>query len=176
MSDFTKSGKKPGQSSAATAETERRSGNRHSFTASAEVVDLGSGARFSTRMTDLSDGGCFVDTMVPFPVGSKVHVKVHQGKNEFETGGTVVYSQYGLGMGVAFENVDPERRKALDRWIQELSGELHSEHDLTRSLAPVNNKNPGSDNSRLVRLVQLMITKGILTEAEGSSVLHDPLL
>jgi hypothetical protein len=176
MSDFIKSGKKPGQSSGATAETERRSGNRHSFTASAEVVDLGSGARFSTRMTDLSDGGCFVDTMVPFPVGSKVNVKVHQGKNEFETGGTVVYSQYGLGMGVAFENVDPERRKALDRWIQELSGELRTEHqDLHRSLAPVS-QGIGNDNPRLARLIQLMVTKGILTEAEGAAVLHDPLL
>ena len=32
------------------------------------------------------------------------------------------------------------------------------------------------DRATLVRLIQLMITKGILTEAEGSSVLIDPLL
>jgi hypothetical protein len=33
-----------------------------------------------------------------------------------------------------------------------------------------------ADRTALVRLVRLMITKGILTEAEGSSVLVDPVL
>src|SRR5271170_453647 len=113
MSDPIKTRKKAGERGGPIAE-ERRSGDRHSFTASAEVTEMSSGARFSTRMTDLSHGGCFVDTMVPFPVGAKVQIKVHQGKNEFETGGVVVYSQYGLGMGVAFDPLEPERRQALE--------------------------------------------------------------
>ncbi len=176
MSDLHKSHTKTHDSSKSVAETERRAGDRHTFTASAEVVELGSGARFSTRMTDLSHGGCFVDTMVPFPVGAKVHVKVHQGKNEFETEGVVVYSQHGLGMGVAFDALDPERRKSLDQWIQELTGDRHSsQQDVARSLAAAT-KTIRNDHAGLVRLVQLMITKGILTEAEGSSVLHEPLL
>jgi PilZ domain len=171
MSDPIKTRKKAGERGGPIAE-ERRSGDRHSFTASAEVIEISSGARFSTRMTDLSHGGCFVDTMVPFPVGSKVHIKVHQGKNEFETDGMVVYSQHGLGMGVAFDAVDPERRKALDHWIQELTGDQKSgRHDVGRSLAPVG-KAPRSNGTALVRLVQLMVGKGLLTEAEGMSVLE----
>ena len=39
-------------------EAERRNAGRHMFTASADVVELGSGARFSTRTTDLGPGGC----------------------------------------------------------------------------------------------------------------------
>ena len=37
-------------------------------TDAAEVIELHSGARFSTRTMDLGPGGCFVDTTVPFPV------------------------------------------------------------------------------------------------------------
>jgi len=40
----------------ATSAAERRNADRHTFTASAEVVELSSGARFSTRTTDLGPG------------------------------------------------------------------------------------------------------------------------
>src|SRR5580658_8171774 len=102
---------KPG-AKASPEEADRRIGDRHIFTASAEVVELGSGARFSTRTTDLGPGGCFVDTMVPFPVGANVRVKVHKGKTQFESGGVVVYSQAGLGMGIAFDSMEPQQREA----------------------------------------------------------------
>lgn len=173
MSDLIKPRTKTGISSKLIAE-ERRTGDRHSFAASAEVTEMSSGARFSTRMTDLSHGGCFVDTMVPFPVGAKVHIKVHQGKNEFETGGVVVYSQYGLGMGVGFDPLESERRQALEKWISELTGERQSaQQDVARSLAAAS-KAGRIEGVGLVRLVQLLISRGILTEAEGASVLHDP--
>lgn len=159
-------------------EADRRAGERHTFTASAEVAELHSGARFSTRTTDLGHGGCFVDTIVPFPVGSKVHVKVHQAGNEFETTGAVVYSQAGLGMGVAFDALDRERRMALDSWIRSVTGEREitaSANEVVQSLARVAQAGR-VDHAALIRLVQLLIGKGILTEGEGKSVLHDPVL
>jgi PilZ domain len=163
--------------SAAVKESERRSADRHIFTASAEVVELRSGARFATRTTDLGPGGCFVDTTNPFPVGAEVRVTVRKGKNEFRTPGTVVYSQQGLGMGISFTELDPEQRKALDAWISELA---HGTPVPAESSKP--DKFTGaefiasSDRAALVRLVRLMITKGILTESEGSSVLVEPVL
>ena len=51
---------------------ERRGANRHTITAAAEIVDVASGARFTTRTSDLGPGGCFVDSLTPFPIGSKV--------------------------------------------------------------------------------------------------------
>lgn len=96
---------------ATVTDSERRDGNRHIFTAAADVVELSSGARFSTRTTDLGPGGCFVDTTNPFPVGSKLHVRLHKGKTSFETSGTVVYSQHGLGMGIAFIGLAHDRKR-----------------------------------------------------------------
>ncbi|HXQ26195.1 MAG TPA: PilZ domain-containing protein [Candidatus Acidoferrales bacterium] len=159
-----------------TGEAERRNADRHVFTASAEVVEVGSGARFSTRTTDLGPGGCFVDTMLPFPVGAKVRVTVQKGKTQFETGGTVVYSQTGLGMGIAFDTLEGQQRQALETWLRELTGGRHI-------LFPENTRGPegsasvrGIDHAALVRLVQLLVGKGMLTEAEGASVLFDPLM
>jgi hypothetical protein len=159
-----------------TGEAERRNNDRHLVTASAEVVEIGSGAKFSTRTTDLGPGGCFVDTMVPFPVGANVRVSVHKGKTQFETGGVVVYSQAGLGMGIAFETLEPPQRAALDNWLTELTGERQAHpHDTGYSGGKTADPR-GADHTSLVRLVRLMIGKGLLTEAEGSSVLIDPVL
>ncbi len=168
---------KTASKAAGTAEAERRGTNRHAVTASAEVVELGSGAKFSTRTTDLGPGGCFVDTMVPFPVGANVRVKVQKGKTQFETGGLVVYSQTGLGMGIAFSDMAPSQRSALDTWLTELTGEKQSlAHDFGYASNQSDEDNRPSEKAALVRLVRLMISKSILTEAEGASVLLDPVL
>jgi hypothetical protein len=172
-------------------EAERRIVERHMFTAAAEVVELQSGARFSTRTMDLGPGGCFVDTKVPLPVGSKVRVALQKGKTSFKTGGNVVYSQAGLGMGIAFDEQEPQQRVALDQWIAEVSGNLPSSHErsheqsqpTSHTSAHVTSHGLKADERHrspewvaMVRLIQTMIGKGILTEAEGTSVLHDPVL
>jgi PilZ domain len=162
-------------------ETDRRIAERHMFTASAEVVELVSGARFCTRTTDLGPGGCFVDTTVPFPVGSKLRITLQKGKNTVQTAGTVVYSQVGLGMGIAFDDDDAEQRLALVEWLAEITGNRQQiAQEIARMPQPAPTAHHGHQHgpewTALVRLVRLMIGKGILTEAEGTSVLHDPVL
>ena len=156
-------------------ETERRITTRHMFTAAAEVVELKSGARFSTRTTDLGPGGCFVDTVCPFPTGSKVRVTLQKAKTTFQTGGTVVYSQHGLGMGISFDDQDEARRIALGEWLAEITGDCQMIPELVRMPMPPGSHR-GPEWTALVRLIHLMIGKGILTESEGTSVLHDPVL
>ena len=155
--------------------SERRGTARTQFTATAEVTELGSGARFSARTTDLGPGGCFVDTMLPFPVGSEVRVILQKGKNNFDTGGTVVYSQTGLGMGIAFSELTPERRVALDEWLGEVTAEKRAGFEMHPSGGK---SGPGRspDRAIMVRMVHLLVSKGILTEAEGAALLHDPVL
>jgi hypothetical protein len=156
-------------------ETERRGTARHMFTAAAEVVELKSGARFSTRTTDLGPGGCFVDTVCPFPVGSKVRVTLQKAKTTFQTGGTVVYSQLGLGMGISFDDQDEARRTALGEWLAEITGDCQAIPEIVRMAMPPGSHR-GPEWTALVRMVHLLIGKGLLTEAEGTSVLHDPVL
>src|SRR5271170_4789755 len=137
-----------------TTDVERRQAGRQIFTAAAEVVELDSGARFSTRTTDLGPGGCFVDTMVPFPVGSKVRVSVRKGSTQFEADGTVVYSQVGLGMGIGFDALDPSQREALGAWLIELTAGRQGSHREAGS--PSQNPmalGPRTNQTAVVRLV-----------------------
>ena len=162
--------------SSSVKEAERRGTERHTFTAGAEVVEISSGARFAGRTTDLGPGGCFVDTKVPFPVGSKLKVNLQKGKSTFETAGTVVYSQSGLGMGIAFDGLDQRQRAALNAWLIDVTGQRHAAHYESAPASQYAANPRGPEYAALVRLVRLMIGKGILTEAEGSSVLIDPVL
>ena len=64
---------------------ERRRAVRHPFVASAEVEDLAVGSRLPSRISDLSAGGCYVDTINPFADGTRVRVDVYKRQ-------TLVYS------------------------------------------------------------------------------------
>lgn len=176
MYDGVDKAQRLGKAGARIEEWDRRSGNRHVFTASAEVIEVSSGARFSARTTDLGPGGCFVDTTNPFPVGAKVRVTVRKGKNEFNTHGTVVYSQHGLGMGISFTGLDDAQREALDAWIHQTAENSHIPVSSPQPQDRPESSQGSTQRAALARLVGLMVSKGILTEAEGSFVLVDPVL
>ena len=173
--------KKPASAGSEKAETpatiDRRHAARYQFTAAAEVIEHSTGARFSTRTTDLGPGGCFVDTLVPFPVGSNIRIALHKGKNTFETDASVVYAQAGLGMGIAFNDLNPEEAEALRDWLTEVTKVREEVYEILRTAQPEARPMPhGLEKTMIVRLVRLLVTKGMITEAEGSAVLFDPVL
>ncbi len=157
-------------------DAERRGTARHMVTTGADVVEISSGARFSTRTTDLGTGGCFVDTTNPFPVGSKLRLKLHKGKSSFEILGTVVYSQTGLGMGIAFDQLRADQQVALAEWLSEVTGERIPASEAFQPPKRAEDFQGLAQTAALVRLVRLLIGKGLLTEAEGASVLYEPVL
>lgn len=165
-------------SSAGAKEAERRGTDRHAITAVAEVTDVSSGARFSTRTSDLGPGGCFVDSLNPFPIGSKVRTTVRKGDTEFDIGGTVVYSQVGLGMGIAFDELAFEQRLELEAWLAEVTGTKQPSASEKQPMAKSAQAQAPVDANRAIlnRLVQLLVSKRLITATEAESLLHDPLL
>jgi hypothetical protein len=158
----------------AVSTAERRDGDRHLVTASAEVVELGSGVRYSTRTTDLSAGGCFVDTLTPFHVGARVHVRVDGGKTRFEAQGTVVYAQTGLGMGIAFDELTPEQASALHSWIEQPHAHSHAPDPAPdRPKAQPIMQTSASERAILIRLVRLLARKGVLSEEEITALFNN---
>jgi hypothetical protein len=155
-------------------DSERRGSDRVQLIATAEVIELKTGARFKSRTTDLGPGGCFVDIKTPFPVGTKVRVNLIMRSSNFEAPGVVVYSQYGLGMGVSFEEMTPPRREAFAAWLGGCGGEQHAVYEapappLLKSFAAA----AEPDRATLQRLIHLLVGKGILTEAEGATLLQN---
>ncbi|HEV3254838.1 MAG TPA: PilZ domain-containing protein [Candidatus Acidoferrales bacterium] len=102
----------------------RRCTPRYPFIAQAEVVDLGSGARLSTRTSEVGMRGCYLDMINPIPEGTSVKVCLRCDKGTFEAPGKVVYCQPGFGMGIAFGEVAPAQQKILESWLAEFAGNI----------------------------------------------------
>ena len=111
-----------GGASASTAPpsaADRRANPRYSFAATAEVVAADSSAKTKTRVRDLSQQGCYLDTESPLPLGTAANVRMTKGPKSLEVQGRVVYVQPGKGMGLMFTAVRPEHGGTLDTWIAE---------------------------------------------------------
>ena len=155
---------------------ERRHATRFPFTASAEVLDLRSQASVTGRCSDLANGGCYVDTLSPFAVGSVVKVRVERDLHKFEALAIVSYAHVSMGMGLAFTEVKPEHQAVLRSWIAELSGEQPSRLDVAAA-GPEAGLLATIENLRQVlnELVNLMARKKILTENEAVGILRQLL-
>ena len=110
---------KPAGPTAALAGADRRTHPRYEFVAAVEVVAAESGARIETRVRDLSQQGCYVDTNNVLPLGTVTDVRISKGAQLFEARARVVYSRASKGMGLVFTAMEPEPLRTLETWLAE---------------------------------------------------------
>ena len=153
---------------------DRRGSPRYGFTATAEVVDMHSRTRMNTRISDLSMEGCYVDTNAPFPVRTKVRIRVSSAKKTFETLGVVVYSLPNMGMGISFSKPAPPHAAVLKAWIDELSGAVEADFEPSEQDASAPNAATHKDAQLhvLQELITALMRKNTLSEAEGKALLQ----
>ena len=152
---------------------ESRAQVRFPFTAAAEIYELHSQTRLTGRCSDLSSGGCYIDTLSPFAVGTTVRVRLERDMHEFEAEAVVAYAHVSMGMGLAFKEMKREHQEILRFWIAELSGEKSREPALSIP-EPETEAMDEDANMRLVlnELIYLLVRKKIFTENEGAELLH----
>ncbi len=109
----------PAPRSATPTGSDRRNHPRYAFTAAIEIVAAESGQRLKTRMRDLSQQGCYVDTDSPLPLGTAADVRITKGPKSMEAQVRVVYNQPRKGMGLMFTALDSAHLGTLDSWIAE---------------------------------------------------------
>src|SRR6266481_7715711 len=114
-----KAAEEPAGPTVALAGADRRTHPRYEFTAAVEVVAAESGARMETRVRDLSQQGCYVDTNKPLPLGTVTDVRITKGAQLFAARARVVYSRASKGMGLVFTAIEPEPLLTLETWIVE---------------------------------------------------------
>lgn len=102
----------------------QRAFKRYAFVASAEVTETVSGSRLSARTSEVSLGGCYIDSLNPFPTGTLVQLQILRDQGVFETEAKVVYCDPVFGMGLAFAGIKPEQRLLLEAWLAELVTQL----------------------------------------------------
>ena len=85
-------------------------------------LEFASGRR-SARISDISTGGCYIDTIAQAPIGEKIklHISGPDG-DSMEFDGKVAYLLEGFGFGVEFLDVDDARRDFLNKLIKASAG------------------------------------------------------
>lgn len=158
---------------------ERRTTTRYPFTATCDATEPKSHAKIVGRTSDLGRGGCFIDTIGPFPVGTVLVVRINRDQQTLTMEGKVAFAQPGMGMGMAFTKAAPDQQALLDEWIAELSGEpiVKAEPATEAVPAPASSGNGTSSGENqalfaLNELVLVLLQKGVLTPAEGKSLLQ----
>jgi hypothetical protein len=97
-------------------QTERRRVPRIPFKATSVVTETDSSQMVVAQTTELSRFGCFVQTIKPYPRGTRVHIEVSDGGDIFTASGVVAYLT-DEGMGVVFNMVEPDNYEILAKWL-----------------------------------------------------------
>src|ERR1700682_4066577 len=104
----------------------KRTNPRFSFFVDAEVT-LRDGTGVRAQLAELSSRGCYIDSLEPIPVRTKLRLRIHDGMSTCELRGKVLYIHSGggfgiFGMGVLFEEMSTEQQSAIGAWLRELAG------------------------------------------------------
>jgi hypothetical protein len=79
----------------------------------------GSATNQNVRISDLSRGGCYVDTIGEVIVGETLFLEILMSDGEwFELQGVVARDSPGLGFGVRFMNLNEKQQHQLDALIK----------------------------------------------------------
>ncbi|MFB3813772.1 MAG: PilZ domain-containing protein [Terriglobales bacterium] len=77
----------------------------------------GNATRLWGRLTVISLGGCYVETLSPFPITTKLELLIGGYGIEARIHGEVRYSQPRLGMGIVFTGMSDNNQRELERLI-----------------------------------------------------------
>jgi hypothetical protein len=97
-----------------------RAVKRCPFVASVEVLELGTGTKLVARTSEIGLGGCYIDALTPFGIGTAVAIRIVRDQGSFHAKGKIVYADATFGMGLKFEGLDPEQRAILENWVAEI--------------------------------------------------------
>ena len=126
----------------------------------------------AVRISDVSQDGCYADALTVFPSGTKVIVSIRHAELEFKAMATVVYALPTLGMGIHFEDIAPEMRPIMEKWIAGVQGEFSMDTTPTDGHAPASKS---TERKVLYRLVELLMRKSLVSQTEGIDLLAELL-
>lgn len=129
---------------------EHRRVARIPFKATCAVTVTDSSRVVVAQITELGRFGCRVQTIKPYPKGTRVHIEITVSGATFVASGVVAYVT-GDGMGVEFRMVEPESSEVLATWLSRKP----RESDRYSFAATVEVKELGS------RTEQLLITRDL---------------
>jgi PilZ domain len=98
----------------------QRAVKRLPFVAAIEIFEIRTATKLVARTSEIGLGGCYVDALTPFGIGTALAVKISRDQGSFHTKAKVVYADATFGMGLKFEALDPEQALVLENWIADI--------------------------------------------------------
>jgi len=86
-----------------------------------EIHADGAASSIHVSTTDLSLGGCYVESIFPFPIGTSLDLKLRIGDATLPIAATVVTSDPQVGNGIMFSKMLPEDRRELEAFLNAAS-------------------------------------------------------
>lgn len=90
---------------------------RHSIRADAQIADSVSGRTIIAETSDVSMGGCYVETCDPLDARSTARIEISYNGSTVTAYGDVVRCDKGKGMGLKFRGIAPEQVAIIKRWL-----------------------------------------------------------
>lgn len=106
----------------AEAPGDKRRFPRANWLVEAQVYHRNEDVHWDVRLTDISEGGCFVDTLVPLGPGSAVIVKVKDASGELQVPGKILYGQQTIGSAICFDPLEPSTRLRILKIVADRAG------------------------------------------------------
>src|ERR1700675_1548509 len=103
-------------------DSDRRQAPRLKIRVPIEIEVEGGSGPIRGATADLSAGGCYIETMFPYPVGTTLDLKL-QLENTLLVAATVVTCDPQVGNGIRFEKMLPEDREKLKTYLDAIEAE-----------------------------------------------------
>jgi hypothetical protein len=104
----------------AASASEKRKFARQKVPLSIEIRE-GGGAAMKTKTADANGRGCYVETMLPFPVGRNLTIVFWLGSEQISTSATVRTCDGGVGMGIEFTGLDQATQARLQQQVDAMA-------------------------------------------------------
>lgn len=108
-------------------EGDKRVFPRHRVPFPLEIRDQdGVGSHMRTKSADISARGCYIETMLPLPVGKILNITLWLDTEKISTPAIVRSCDGGVGMGIEFTGLDEATRERLQQQVEAMAAESES--------------------------------------------------
>lgn len=96
----------------------KRRFERHRVPFPMEIRDDRGGAAMQTSASDISGRGCYVESLVPLPLGTALTITFWIESEKISTSASVRTSDPGVGMGIEFTGLSPENQERVQQAVE----------------------------------------------------------
>jgi hypothetical protein len=98
----------------------RRRRPRHRINFNLELRDQRMNIPLRVNATDISGNGCYIESILPLPVGTNLNVEFWIDEERIKTNAIVRTCDPGVGMGIEFFGLTPEMQDAFQKHLEKL--------------------------------------------------------